>query len=75
MDEETFKMSAMGKDVLSVVVKDDEVSMVWLDKTWAEWKELQESPELKELMDVGNLKLRTAMEKGTKGGGKGKPAQ
>ena len=65
-------MTAAGKDVMAVGIENDELKITWLDPTWAEWKELHDSSEMKELIGKGNKKLQQSAESKNKQLGKGK---
>ena len=68
----TSTMTAAGKDVMAVGIENDELKITWLDPTWAEWKELHDSTEMKELIGKGNKKLQQSAESKIKELGKGK---
>ena len=72
--DDTLSMTIEGKPILTATTSSDQVSLDWLDQTWKEWKELQDSAELKLLIDRANDTLKNAAAKRTKGDGKGKPA-
>ena len=57
VDNQTCMMMAARKDVMAVSIENDEIKITWLDPTWAEWNELHDSAEMKELIDKGNKKL------------------
>ena len=66
-------MTIEGKPILAATTCSDQVRLDWLDQTWKEWKDLQDSAELKMLLDRANETLKNAAAKRTKGDGKGKP--
>ena len=71
--DDNLTMTIEKKPILAATTCSDQVRLDWLDQTWQEWKELQDSNELKLLIDRANETLKTAASKRTKGEGKGKP--
>ena len=64
-------MKASSTPVLQVTIAQNRLKLEWLDQTWAEWKELQNSSELNQLMAVANDKLSKSAAAIGKGKGKG----
>ena len=73
VNDDDLSMAIERKPILAVTTCSDQVRLDWLDPTWKEWKELQDSNELKLLIDRANESLKTAASTRTKGEGKGKP--
>ena len=71
--DDSLSMTIEGKPILTATTCSDQVTLDWQDHTWKEWKELQDSAELKLLLDRANEKLKTAASIRAKGEGKGKP--
>lgn len=77
MKDESLTMIVGGVPVLHACVKQKELVLNWLDASWEKWDELQESPELRKIIDEAKAKLKEFFEKGGKGkgaGGKGHSA-
>ena len=60
-----------GKPVVSEI-NNDRVHLTWLDATWQEWKDLENSEELKPPMTIASKKVEQAADHRLKGMGKGK---
>ena len=73
VSDDNLTMTIDRKPILTATTCSDQVRLEWLDQTWKEWKELQDSSELKQLIDRANEALKNAAFKRTKGEGKGKP--
>ena len=52
--------------------KDGKLEISSADDTWKEWTEFHASKEIKDLIDIGNKKLRQATDMKAKDMGKGK---
>ena len=65
-------MTVADEPVVSAEIKNDRVHLTWLDATWQEWKDLQNSEELQKLMVNASKKVEHAADHQLKGMGKGK---
>ena len=75
IDEESFTMTVGGVSVVTAHVLDHNLSFNWTDETWGKWTELQDSSELKDIMDKANARLQKAAQMSGKGDGKGRADQ
>ena len=55
-----------------VSIQTERFAVEWLDSKWKEWQELQESAELKALVETTNKKIDQVSTNERKGKGKGK---
>ena len=75
VSESNLTLLFHGKPVLSASVTDCKMNLKWSDKRWLEWAELQDSTELKALVQKANDNIRKSSELAEgKGDGKGKSA-
>ena len=65
-------MTFHKKEVVRVSIQSDKFKVDWLDPKWAEWEAIQDSVELKALIETANKKIDQASEHEKKGKGKGK---
>jgi hypothetical protein len=73
VNEEILTMTVAGTPIVSAAVKDNALSLSWLEKSWSEWGELQGSPEVAALIELATKKLKDAAgRKPVKGASKGK---
>jgi hypothetical protein len=75
VDEKTLTMKVNGKEVIRVSIQNDKFHVTWEDQKWTEWRELQDSEELKALIEVATNKIEQAGANAAKGKGKGKAAE
>ena len=74
--DEEGKVMGIGKvPVLRAAACEGELVLTWLDPAWAEWAELQNSPELATLIKGANDKLSKSANSKQKGKGKGAGTQ
>ena len=73
VDEKSGIMQVGETPVVQACSTDGKLDVQWLSAEWADWKALQESDELKELLNKCQEDLRVAHERSRKGLGKGKP--
>ena len=71
VDDKSMMMKVGRKPVLATSVSDGCIKLEWLDKEWRDWRELQESAELNELIGTANASLAKAASAQPKGKGKG----
>jgi hypothetical protein len=71
VDEKSMTLKIRRVPVLVVTIKDGKINLDWLDGTWETWKELVESPELRELIETAEGKLSKSAAAQNKGKGKG----
>ena len=71
VDDDNLSLAVLGKTVATARVKGGRIEIEWLDPTWGMWKDLQDAPEFKKLIEDNNERLARAAEN-VKGGGKGK---
>ena len=72
IDTDKQVMKVQKKEVLKVVgVMGDEVKDEWLDASWAQWSQLQQSPELNKIREEASGKLARSRAETSKGAGKG----
>ena len=74
INEDNFTLRFNGKELLSAQVKTNSLVICWKDEEWSNWKALQESAELKELVETANKKLQKSSP-AAKGDGKGNKGQ
>ena len=67
-------MSVRQVPVLAVSIVQSKIKMDWLDATWSEWGELQQSAELVALIGAADDKLTKSNSTQSKGKGKGPAA-
>ena len=67
----TSTMTVGGKDVLTVDIIGGRLKMTWTDSTWEAWKELQDSNEMKEMINNGNKRFAASSGKEEDAIGKG----
>ena len=65
-------MKAKGKEVVRVSIRNGKFNVDWMDQGWTEWRELQDSVELKALIEAATSKIEQASANAGKGKGKGK---
>ena len=71
VDDTTFTMKIGREPVLTVSTFEGRVQLGWLSEGWKNWKELQESAELKQLITTANDSLAKSAAAQPKGKGKG----
>ena len=71
VNEETLTIKYNGQVFAHASVKSDKLVVDWLAEEWKDWKELQESRELKALVETTDKKLAQARAGKQKGKGKG----
>ena len=69
--DEEMLMKVGGVPVVQASVVDFKVVLIWFDDTWKQWRELQDSSELTQLIATANDKLAKSAASQTKGKGKG----
>ena len=72
VDEKELTMIVNKQKVAQVSTQSGSLQVEWLDEEWKRWKELQESFELKALVEASNKKIGQAKDNEAKGKGKGK---
>ena len=72
VDEKALTMKFKGEVVACASIQSDKFKVDWLDSKWTEWKELQDSAELKALVQVASKKIEESCANAAKGKGKGK---
>ena len=72
VDDRTLTMKAKGKEVVRVSIRNGKFNVDWMDQGWTEWRELQDSVELKALIEAATSKIEQASANAGKGKGKGK---
>ena len=71
VDENRLMIKFNGKAVARTTIQADKLIVEWLDPKWEEWKDLQDSSELKSLLETADRRLKQASETIAKGKGKG----
>jgi len=72
VDEKELTMTINKQEVAHVSTQSGSLQVEWRDEEWKMWKELQESSELKALVEAANKKIGQAKDNEAKGKGKGK---
>jgi len=70
-DADTRILSVGGDDVVSAITENHALKLTWISKSWGEWKELQDSDELQNIIQELDSKLTEAQKRLDKGKGKG----
>ena len=60
IDVPSSTMKVRDEIVATVYIEEDKLMILRHDETLKEWRELQDSDEMKELFDMGNKKLKQA---------------
>ena len=71
VDDQKLTMEVCRATVLAVTIVEGAIKLDWQDETWKNWEELQDSPELKELIATANDKIAKSAAAQIKGKGKG----
>ena len=71
VDTDTDTITAGGKDIVRASVVGDTLSIEWIAADWAQWEELQQSPEIDSIIAKAREKLAQSSKEMGKGAGKG----
>ena len=71
IDTDTKIMKAWGKEVLQATVVGDSLEVKWLSSEWEAWDELQQNPDIKEIIQRARERLAKSRTETGKGAGKG----
>ena len=70
IDDKTLTMKIGREPILAVSTPAGRVQLKWLNDEWSNWQELQESPELQQLITTANDSLTKASSSQPEGKGK-----
>ena len=71
MDEDLSTLDICGTRVLAASVKDDSLNLIWAQKDFESWAELQTNQKYIDNKNACNDSLKAGREANGKGGGKG----
>ena len=71
MNDDELTMTVGGVPVLSTSAESGALKLKWTDPSWESWTDLQDSAELRKLVDSANDKIAKAKAAQSKGKGKG----
>ena len=71
--EDDLLLSIGDKPVVAARIENESLKLDWKDETWEQWKELKESNEFVDLVQVANSKIKKSLSALGKGKGKNSP--